>query len=335
MMPKLNWPVLKKGLRLVRQHGLNLIVERFVRRNEILSSPPVPCDPASMLEVHTQVCRRDWLNSIWTLKSLRAQCGSAFSLFLYLDSNVPPEVRRIFEEHFPGIQIPERNWLEDQVRARMAPIAPAIAALWRARHSPTLCKLVNMWICAKNPRILYLDPDVLFYAPPAELLKFIGTDDGSNHLGIFNVTDIIPESLTDTGAYSLFESDVQEIYGLKLPRDFNCGLGAIQPRMLDWPFINEVLSKLRWRPDRILMVEQTCFALQGLRSGWERLDRHRYLVGGGAALDEAVITVHYTGVRRDLFYIEGVPRLRHHNLTQKLDNLPRLVNSAPIAGVAG
>jgi hypothetical protein len=128
-MRKLSLPVLKKGARLLREHGLNLVVERFVRRYEILFSPPVICDHGSMLEVHMQVCRRDWLNGIWTLKSVRAQCGSAFSLFLYLDSNVPPEVRRIFEEHFPGVQIPKGDWLEEQVRSRMAPIAPAIAAL--------------------------------------------------------------------------------------------------------------------------------------------------------------------------------------------------------------
>src|SRR5215469_12823868 len=200
-MPKLNLPVLKKGMKLVRQHGFNLIIERFFRRKEILSSPPILCEPGSALEVHTQVCHRDWLNGIWTLKSLHAQCGSAFSLFLYLDSNVPAKVRRILEAHFPGVQIPDQNWLDERVRTKIAPVAPAIAALWRARHSPTLCKLVNMWLCARNPRILYLDPDVLFYAPPTELLEFVGTDDGSDRLGMFNVTEMISESLADTGGY--------------------------------------------------------------------------------------------------------------------------------------
>ena len=112
-MSKLNLPVLKKGLRLARQYGLDLVIERFFRRKEILSSPPIPCAPGSTLEVHTQVCGRDWLNGIWTLKSLHAQCGSAFSLFLYLDSNVPSEARQIFEEHFPGVQVPEKNWLDE------------------------------------------------------------------------------------------------------------------------------------------------------------------------------------------------------------------------------
>lgn len=331
-MKKISLPVLKKALRLVRQHGWSLLLERFVRRKEILSTPPVVCDPESALEVHTQVCRRDWLNGIWTLKSLRVQCGSAFNLFVYLDANVPPEVREILERHFPGARIPGPDWLEEQVRRKLTPIAPAMAALWRARHSPTLCKLVNAWLCARNECVLYLDPDVLFFAPPRELLEFIRNGRGGS-LGLFNVTGSIPESVADTGAYSLFEADVLETYRLKLPRDFNCGLEAVRLGMLDWPFLEEVLNTLRWRPDRTLMVEQTCFAVQAMQSGWERLDRNRYLVGGDGTPDETVVTIHYTGARRDLFYVEGVPRLRRQGFMQKLADLPPLATTAPAAGV--
>jgi hypothetical protein len=191
-----------------------------------------------------------------------------------------------------------------------------------------------MWICARNQRILYLDPDVLFYAAPVELLEFISTDDGSGSLGLFNVTGFIPESVPDTGGYFLFENEVLETCGLKLPRDFNAGLGAIRPGALDWPFIEEVFSNLRWRENRSLMFDQTCFALQAMRSGWGRLDRKRYMVGDGA-LDKEVVTIHYMGGRRDLFYVEGVPRLRRHNFIQKLASLPRLTAIAPVAGVAG
>jgi len=332
-MKRLTLPVLKKALWLLRQHGAPLLWERFGRRKEILSTPPIPCHPGAALEVHTQVCRRDWLNGVWTLKSLRAQCELPFSLFVYLDANVPPEVRWIFETHFPGAQIPQGDWLEEQVRRRLAPMAPALAALWRARHSPTLRKLVNAWLCARNERLLYLDPDVLFFAPPAELLSFILEDDADD-LGWFNVTGMIPELLADTGAYSLFEADVLESCGIRLPRDFNCGLSAFRPGRIDWPYLDGVLSALRWRPDRILMVEQTCLALQAERSGWRRLDRERYLVGEGKLL-ESVVSVHYAAWRRDLFYVEGIPRLRRQGLIQKLKNLRHPAAAAVAARAAG
>ncbi len=330
-MKRPSLPVLKKAFRLVRRHGIPLLLERFVRRKEVLTSPPVACDPGSALEVHTQVCSRDWLNAIWTLKSLRAQCESAFSLFAYLDSNIPFQVRPIFEAHFPGIQIPRHDWLDEQVRRRLTPIAPAIAALWRARHSPTLCKMVNAWICARNERLLYLDPDVLFFAPPVELLEFIAKGGIGEGLGFFNVTGLIPESLEDSGAYCLVEAEVLQTYHLKLPRDFNAGLGAIRREAIDWPFLEKVLNTLQWRPDRAMMVDQTCFALLAERNGWERLDRNRYLAGEGRLL-ASVVTVHYLAGRRDFFYVEGIPKLRRQGFIRKLE---KFLCPAPAAAING
>jgi hypothetical protein len=314
---KLKLPVLKKGLRLLRQHGLNLLVERFVRRREILSSAPVPCDPGSALEVHMQMCHRDWLNALWALKSFRAHCGSNFSLFVYLDFNVPPGVRSIFETHFPGIRIPRHEWLDEQVRMRLTPIAPALAALWRAHHSPTLYKMVNAWICARNPRFLYLDPDVLFFATPSELLAFIEKGAPEKVLGLFNVTKLPPADLADIGAFSVSEADVCQVYHLKLPRDFNAGIGVIQHANIDWPFLEEVLGALRWIPDRALVVDQTCLALLAARNGWERLDRKRYLMDEGAFNSQTVASHYFGSHRRDAFYVEGIPHVRRQNRLQK------------------
>jgi len=314
---KLRLPVLKKGFRLLRQHGLNLLIERFLRRREILSSAPVPCDPGSALEVHMQVCHRDWLNALWTLKSLRAHCGGDFSLSVYLDFNVRPEVRSIFETHFPGIQIPRHEWLDEQVRMKLTPMAPALAALWRAHHSPTLYKMVNAWICARNQRLLYLDPDVLFFATPSELLTFIEKGAPKKVLGLFNVTKLPPEDIADIGAFSVSEAEVCQAYNLKLPRNFNAGIGVIQHENIDWPFLEEVLGALRWIPDRTLVVDQTCLALLAARNGWERLDQKRYLLDEGAFSGQTVAAHYFGSSRRDAFYVEGIPHVRWQNRLQK------------------
>ncbi|HEX4265927.1 MAG TPA: hypothetical protein VH597_16455 [Verrucomicrobiae bacterium] len=312
-MKKFNLPVLKKGFRLLRQHGIPLLIERFVRRQDILSSAPIPCDPGSTLDVHMQVCHRDWLNALWTLKSLRAHCWSDFSLTVYLDFNVGPDVRSIFETHLLGIRIPRHEWLDEQVRLKLAPIAPTLAALWRAHHSPTLYKMVNAWICARNPRLLYLDPDVLFFAMPAELFDFIEKGSPEKVLGLFNVTRLPPADLADCGAFSVSESEVSEKYDLKLPRDFNAGIGVIQHDHIDWPFLEEVLATMRWIPDRTLLLDQTCLALLAARNGWERLDRKRYLVDEGAFCSETVAAHYFGSTRRDAFYVEGIPQVRWQN----------------------
>jgi hypothetical protein len=317
ILKKLNLPVLKKGVRLLHQHGIPLLIERFIRRRDILSSAPVPCDPGSALDVHMQVCHRDWLNALWTLKSLRAHCGGDFSLTVYLDFNVGPDVRSIFETHFPGVRIPLHEWLDEQVRLKLTPIAPTLAALWRAHHSPTLYKMVNAWICARNPRLLYLDPDVLFFAVPTELLAFIETGGAEKVLGLFNCTKLPPADLADCGAFSVNESEVTRKYGLELPRDFNAGIGVIQHNNIDWPFLEQVLAAIRWTPDRTLLLDQTCLALLAARDGWERLDRKRYLLDDGAFSSETVAAHYFGSNRRDAFYVEGIPHVRRQNRSQK------------------
>jgi hypothetical protein len=237
-----------------------------------------------------------------------------------LDINVQPEVRKIFEAHFPGILVPENDWLDEQVRLRLAPIAPLVAGLWRAQHSPTLNKMVNAWICARRERLFYLDPDVLFFSPPSELLAAV-QDGSSNHvLGLFNATELPPPDLADCGAFCVSEAEVSQTYHLSLPRDFNAGIAVIQRGAIDWPFIDEVLSKLRWIPDRKLLWDQTCLGLLAARSGWNRLDQKRYQLSDQPNVPP--VAAHYFGTnRRATFYAAGIPLVRRQGLFQKLKSI--------------
>jgi hypothetical protein len=306
--------VLKKAVRQVRRHGPGLLVERFYRRKEILSSPPVPCDPGSSLEVHMQVCNRDWLNAFWTLKSLRRHSDADFGLFVYLDFNVPQNVRSLFEAHFPKVHVARHDWLDEQVRTKLAPMAPTLAALWRAHYSPTLYKMVNAWVCARRERVLYLDPDVLFFAPPKELFEYALCKSLAKELGLFNVTRMPPQDLADPGAFCLDETEVRRAYGLTLPRDFNAGIAVLSLPALDWGFLDEAIQSHRLLPDRTLMVDQTCLAILAAKCGWERLDCSRYVVDDGV-LGTATVASHYFGnSRRDAFYAEGIPAVRKNGL---------------------
>lgn len=302
--------ILQKAVRDFRQHGPGLLIERFHRRKEILTSPPVECDPASPLEVHMQLCDRDWLNGFWTLKSFRRQCGAPFRLSLYLDFNVPPEVRGLVERNFPGAEIGSHDWLDEQVRQRLVALAPSLAALWRAHYSPTLYKMVNAWVSARQERVVYLDPDVLFFAPPTEMLEFLRSEKPTKVLGLFNATAPPPAGLADTGGFCLEEAEVRRIYGLSLPRDFNAGVAVLRLAAIDWAWLDEVIRSMRWLPDRSLMVDQTCLSLMSARCGWERLDRSRYIYTFDR-LSPSTVAYHYSGsAGRNAFYAEGIPLVR-------------------------
>jgi len=306
--------VLKKAIRQVRRHGPGLLVERFFRRKEILSSAPVRCDATSAIEVHMQVCNRDWLNAFWTLKSFHKHAGTSFNLSVYLDFNVPAGVREFFETHFVGVQIPRHEWLDEEVRRKLAPIAPSVATLWRAHYSPTLYKMVNAWVCSRRPRVLYLDPDVLFFSRPVELLASACDQKPNRSLGLFNVTSLPPVELEDPGAFCVHERDVFQNYRLSLPRDFNAGIAVLSMESLDWELIEHALKNLRWIPDRKLLVDQTCLALLAAKYGWERLDRTRYIVDEGELGPQTVASHYFGSTRRDAFYAEGIPVLRKRGI---------------------
>ena len=308
--------VLKKGVKQVRRHGIGLLYERYVRRKEILSSSPIQCDPNSPLEVHMQVCDRDWLNSMWTIKSLRLVCQRDFRLTMYLDSNVPPGAKELLRAHCLGVELPERPELEEKVQQRLTPIAPALAALWRARYSVTLCKMANVWVSAKQPRVLYLDPDVLFFAKPDEMLEFVAEGNGGG-IGVFNEFEMPPAHLADSGGFCLDEAEVERTLGVRLPRNFNAGLGALALDSLDWELFEKTFQSLRWLPDRALMFDQTCLALMAARRGWKPLDRTRYLTNG-AKFGASTVAAHYSGSEwRDAFYAQGIPVLHSRGLLRK------------------
>jgi hypothetical protein len=314
--------VLKKAVRLVIRHGPSLITERFYRRKEILYSPPVPCKAGAPLEIHMQVCNRDWLNALWTLKSLRHQCDEPFGLYLYLDFNVPSQVRPLLEAHFPGARLPRHDWLEQQVRERLVPVAPTLAALWRAHYSCTLYKMVNVWICAQTERIIYLDPDVLFFARPVELVSAVLEGGAANELGVFNATELPPAELEDPGAFCLREADLRRHYGINLPRDFNAGIGVLNLPKIDWRLLDQIFRDLPWIPDRTLLFDQTCLAILAAKCGWGRLNPARYLTDSAGFGTETVACHYFGGVRRDSFYSQGIPAMRRLGVLSRPHSIP-------------
>ena len=67
-----NWSyytVFKRGLAQMKELGPGLLMERYWHRKRILKAKPVECPEDADLEVHVQVCHRDWLNGIWTIMS--------------------------------------------------------------------------------------------------------------------------------------------------------------------------------------------------------------------------------------------------------------------------
>jgi hypothetical protein len=273
------WTFATRGWQQVRTHGLRLLWLRYVRRRAILRTLPVPCPDFAELEVQLQVCARDWLNALWTLKSFRHFAGAPFSLLILCDRTVPPEGLSTLQSHFPGARVVPCQDPSDPVRAKFATAHPDLFRLRTDGRYFTLPKIMDTAALHRRDVVLNIDPDVLFFAPPTELLGDL--DASRAHFARFNV----PRRDADhQGTYSIDAAKLREHFDFDLPVRFNCGLGSLNYAVADWDLVERILRKIPPDPARAFLL---------------------------------VVARHYFGKTRDLMYLEGLPALLRLGLLEK------------------
>lgn len=297
--------VIKRGISQIRELGLGLLVERFWHRKKILSSAPLICPPDSDLEVHMQICKRDWQNAPWTIASFAYFAKQPFRLVMLHDGSVPEFGWNHLKRLYPGIVIADRESLRGEVEKRFSSLSPTILKMWESGYYCTLPKVVDSWILARNKTILTIDPDVLFFDYPDELL------DASlvkGELGILNYCNTGGDGRTSH--YCLNVEQLEKDMNIRLPYHFGIGLGRVNLEYCDWELCEKVLSK-HFPQGRVkhFMIDQTIMGLWAAEHGFSMLDRDRYAVNPVGNLD-GVVARHYYSKTRDLMYVEGIRTLR-------------------------
>src|SRR4029434_9016174 len=109
----------------------------------------------------------------------------------------------------------------------------------------TLPKVRDSYALRRSEMILTIDPDVLFFAEPAELLADLELT--RSYFARLNqpLKDFDP-----LGAYAIDASRLRDQFGLELPRRFGCGLGSLHYGKIDWDFIERVLTTVSPAPAR-------------------------------------------------------------------------------------
>lgn len=294
---------LARGVEQVRRHGVRLLWLRYVRRRAILGTPPAVCDAESAIEVHTQVCGRDWLNALWSLKSFAFVVQQPMRVVLLADASVPPPAVATLRKHFPGTEVRQCETLPEETRGAFAEQFPT---LWALRNDPrffTLPKVLDSFALRRNPVVLTIDPDVLFFARPEELLADL--DPLRPYFARLNVT------ATDSDLPSTFCLDpvaLDSQFGLKLPPRFNTGLGSLDYSRVDWPLVERIVKSVPLDPARGFMADQTLLGIMCAAHGFETLAVGQYAIKPVANL-EGVVARHYYAKTRDLLYLEGIPAL--------------------------
>jgi hypothetical protein len=252
-------------------------------------------------EIHVLTSKQDWLNLIWTLKSFYWASGRKYALCIHDDGSLGAEQQDALKRHFPQARIIDRA----DADRRMEAVLDDYPRCRRFRFSNHLApKIFDFAAYLETERMLLLDSDLLFFAPPTELLLRI-----EDHAYGKNTVNADVAS-----AYTTDAATVRAHTGVELIDRFNSGLGLIHRDSLRLDWIEEFLGVPGilghfWR------IEQTLFALCSSRFGVELLppEYDVYLAHGLGNRPSR----HYVGAIRHLMYREGMPRLVRQGLLKR------------------
>jgi hypothetical protein len=135
----------------------------------ILATAPVRTGAAAgaPAEVHLLCHRHDHLLAVWALKTFYHFSGTALPLVIHLQGRVPRRVAERLRGHFPDARIIPQA----QADARVGEALRRLPRLLAVRTANPVCmKVTDYIVLGGAPRVLAVDSDVLFLAPPAELL---------------------------------------------------------------------------------------------------------------------------------------------------------------------
>jgi hypothetical protein len=157
------------GLRAVRRAGWRGLLADAPLARRILATAPVRTDGAAgaPVEVHLLCHRHDHLLAIWALKTFYHFSSAPLPLAIHLQGRVSRRLVERLRAHFPAA------WIIPQAEAdaRVGEALQGLPRLLRARAANPICmKVTDFVVLGAAPRVLGVDSDVLFFAPPAALL---------------------------------------------------------------------------------------------------------------------------------------------------------------------
>lgn len=304
------YPFLRRGIEQVIKHGPSLLYWRYWKRKQILNADPVTCPVDADLEVHTLVCERDWLNAFWTLYSFHHFSESHFRLVVLHDGwlNNHDNIKRAFERSFSGVIVENRDSLASRVKREVGGV---LSEMWHTEDYPTLAKVIDSVLLASSARVIFLDPDVLFFDFPKELVEGAQDLNGVSARWNFPAREVNRDAL-----YSCNYVDLNEAIEDELPQKFQIGLGVYDTEFVDFDSLNRVLRDVpEIRAGASFMIDQTAFGILAARHGYNPLPSDRYVTDPVETL-EGVIARHYHSHTRDLMYVEGFPAVSERLLSK-------------------
>jgi hypothetical protein len=262
-------------------------------QGRILGTRPVRTARGGPVEVRVLTWRRDWLNAAWALKSFYHFAGVDYPLVLHDGGLAPGQAGRLLR-HFPDATVVGAAEADARVAEALGGRGLRRCLEYRARNISTR-KVFDFYALSDAEYVVAIDPDIVFFARPAELI----VPPGGVAVNRYN---------KDVGcAYSMDPDELEAAFGLRPPPGINSGLALVRRASVDFAAIDVWLAHPRLFADT-WVTEQTLHALFSAAHGVELLPES-YRVGTEPGLDPGLVCKHYPGFFRPLLYAEGMAHL--------------------------
>jgi hypothetical protein len=152
------------------RHGLRTAYYRDVVRPLIKTAAPVSATDDSSCEIHVLTSADDWINLVWMLRTFYHWSRRRFALCIHDDGSLSETACGHLRAAFPGARLIRRTEADQHVEPLLA--RHPLCRSFRAENKLAL-KVFDFTAFLEADRMLILDSDILFFAPPAALLALI------------------------------------------------------------------------------------------------------------------------------------------------------------------
>lgn len=222
-----------------------------------LAAPPVRMLTGARFIHQTLFCAR----------SFEWACGSHFNFEIYGDGTLSDQAAAQIRQVLPGATIPSQKEITERLD-RALPISqfPLLRSM-RDSH-PLMRKLLDLHAGLQGPA-LYLDSDMLFFAPPNLLLNWLRqpTDEYYMHQ--------IGDALVNE------RDGLSQRIGIPLHAGVNSGILALHDEGFDWPLLERAAAVMTAEERNHKWAEQTLFAVHVSHRQAASLSRDEYFLCHG------------------------------------------------------
>ena len=246
--------------------------------------------PASVLYL---TGRQHWFQTAFCLYSLQYQLGGVLKHVVFVsDGTLEGEPVEVLCRVFPHARVVTYDEVEALVASHLpADRFPALNGV-RQRYMH-LRKVVDVALADPRPGVL-LDSDMLFHAPPVELLEWLQAPGAP-----YFMLDRRPNYGADVEL-------LERLCGAPIPDAVNAGVVALDRGGLRWEAVEDLLARLIRERDVNFYTEQAMHAMMVAPLGGRALPPDRYVVRPeGEVLAACNVPLHHYTWTSRLPYLEG------------------------------